>query len=173
MNFRDVQKRARDTKGQSLLEFALSLPIIFLLLVNLVNFGGFFYAWITVANAARAGANYAIEGPSSASNPGTILAAPTVAKITTVIQDDIAALPNKASLSVDICQNQNGTVSTKAGTCTSVPSDPEPTSYTLTTVDVTYTYVPFISVFSFPRLGVYLTLPPTTIYQRAEMRQIL
>ncbi len=35
--------------GQSLVEFALVLPLLFLLIVNAINFGGFFYAWITVA----------------------------------------------------------------------------------------------------------------------------
>lgn len=173
MNGRDISQRLRQNRGQALIEFILVLPMIFLLIVNLVNFGGFFYAWITVANAARAGANYAIEGPSSVSGPGATLSAPTVSQITTVIQNDMAGLPNLASLSIDICQNKNGTVTTISGTCTSVPSDPEPTTYILTAVDVTYTYSPFIPVFSFPSLGVYLTIPPTTVYQRAEMRQIL
>lgn len=167
----NIFRRLAEHKGQALIEFILVLPIIFLLIVNLVNFGGFFYAWITVANAARAGANYAIEGPSSVSGPGATLSAPTVAQITSVIQNDTSSLPS--AVSVNICQNKNGTVTTQAGTCTSVPSDPEPSVYTLTTVDVTYTYSPFIPVFSFPRLGVFLTIPPTTVVQRAEMRQIL
>jgi len=173
MNIRDISQRLRRDRGQALIEFILVVPMIFLLILNLVNFGGFFYAWITVANAARAGANYAIQGASSASGPGATLTAPTAAQITAIIQNDISSLPNSASLSVDICQNQFGTVSTKAGTCTSIPADPESSTYMLKTIDVTYTYVPFIQVFSFPSLGVYLTIPPTTIYQRAEMRQIL
>jgi Flp pilus assembly protein TadG len=166
-------RRLKEDPGQALIEFILVLPIIFLLIVNTVNFGGFFYAWITVANAARAGANYAILGSSSVSGPGASLTAPTVADITTVIQHDMQGLPNLASLSINVCQNKNGTVTTLAGTCTSVPADPEASVYTLTTVDVTYTYAPFIPVFSFPNLGIYLTIPPTTVYQRAEMRQIL
>src|SRR5258708_28280820 len=39
--------------GHSLVEFALLLPLLFLLIVNAVNFGSFFFAWITVAHAAR------------------------------------------------------------------------------------------------------------------------
>jgi Flp pilus assembly protein TadG len=173
MNRRDISQRLRQERGQALIETVLVLPMIFLLILNLVNFGGFFYAWITVENAARAAANYAILGPSSVAGPGAILKAPDVAHITSVIQNDMAGLPNLASLSINICQNKNGTVSTLSGTCSSVPADPEPSIYTLTTVDVTYTYVPFISLFSFPSLGVYLTIPPTTVFQRAEMRQIL
>lgn len=172
MNVRDLQKRARDTNGQSLIEFALSLPIIFLLIVNLVNFGGFFYAWITVANAARAGVNYAILGGASAGFPST----PSAAKVQSIITQDASALPNSGSLSVNICRRDTAAtpqVTALAGTCTSIPADPESSSYILTTVDVTYTYQPFIPVFSFPRLGVYLTIPPTTIYQRADMRWII
>ena len=41
--------------GQSLIEFALSLPFLLLLIVNTVNFGGYVFATITVASAARAG----------------------------------------------------------------------------------------------------------------------
>ena len=47
-------------KGQALVEFALIVPMVFLLAVNAVNFGGFIFAWITVANAARAGAQYIV-----------------------------------------------------------------------------------------------------------------
>jgi len=45
-------------KGQALVEFALLVPLVFLLAVNAVNFGGYLFAWITVANAARSGADY-------------------------------------------------------------------------------------------------------------------
>lgn len=52
--------------GQALVEFALVLPLMFLLLVNAVNFGAFLFAWITVANSARAGAQYRAIGPAAA-----------------------------------------------------------------------------------------------------------
>jgi hypothetical protein len=140
-----------------------------LLIVNVINFGGFFFAWITVSNAARAGADYAILGFSSV---GT-LPTPTATQVTTLIQQDISSLPNNASLVVNICENNNGTITTLAGTCTSIPSDPEPTSFVVTSIDVTYTYVPFIgSGFQFPGLGIYATMPPTTVHRRAVMRRL-
>jgi Flp pilus assembly protein TadG len=161
--------RLRDQGGQALIEYLLVLPLILLLIVNLVNFGGFFFAWITVANAARTGANYAILGGASVGS----LSAATAAQISSVITSDVSSLPNSSSLTVNICQNYDGTVTTLSGTCTSVPSDPEPASYLLTSVDVTYTYQPFISTgFQFPNLGIYATLPPTTIHRRALMRTI-
>ena len=42
--------------GQSLVEFALVLPIFLLVLFAIVDFGMAFHAWITVTNSAREGA---------------------------------------------------------------------------------------------------------------------
>lgn len=155
-------------QGQALMEFILVLPLLFLLLVNLVNFAGFFFAWITVSDAARAGGQYAVLNTSSVGSPS----AATGSQVNALIANDISSLPNQASLAVDVCQNNNGTITTLTGTCTGIASDPEPATYILTAVDVTYTYQPFFSLFSFPRLGIYTTLPPTTIHHRTYMRVV-
>lgn len=162
-------KPLQEESGQALIEYLLVLPMLLLLVVNLVNFGGFLFAWITVANAARAGADYAIMGGASVGSPQ----AASASQISSLITQDVSSLPNVSSLAINVCQNYNGTITTLAGTCTSIPSDPEPSTYVLTTVDVTYTYNPFISSgFQFPSLNVYATLPPTTVHRRAVMRQI-
>ena len=166
--FRKFLDRLQSTSGQSLVEYILMLPFLILLIINLVNFSGFFYAWITVANAARAGADYAIMGGASVGAPGR----PTAASITSVINADAYSLPNKSSLQISICQNYNGTVTTLSGTCTGTVADPE-TSFALLTVDVTYTYQPFLPAgFKFPNLNIYATIPPTTIHRKAVMRVI-
>jgi len=46
-------RKAED--GQSLVEFALVLPIFLLVLFAIVDFGMAFHAWITVTNSAREG----------------------------------------------------------------------------------------------------------------------
>jgi Flp pilus assembly protein TadG len=151
-------------QGQALIEYILILPLVFLLLVNVVNFGGFFYAFITVSNAARAGADYAIMAgatPASAHIPSV-----TASQITDLITTDIKSLPNNPSLSVSVCQS--GGTDPPTGACTSL-ADPE-TNYVLTSIDVTYTYAPFIPLFSFPNLNIYATIPPTTIHRQAVMR---
>ncbi len=159
----------RGEQGQALVEYLLVLPLLFLLIVNVVNFGGFFYAWITVANASRAGANYAVLGGASV---GSINPA-SAAEIKSMITKEISSLPNRVSLAVNICQNNNGVVSALSGTCSSMPSDPEPANYVLTTVDVTYTYSPFILAgFQFKNLNIYVSIPPTTVHRRAVMRSI-
>lgn len=159
----------RDGRGQSLVEYILVLPVIFLLIVNLVNFGAFFYAWITVSNAVRAGADYAILGGLSAGSPST----PTGGLVNNIITQDVLSLPNRASVVVNVCQNINGTTTALYGSCSSPGSDPEPTSFQAITIDVTYTYQPLIPAgFQFAGLNVYATIPSTTIHRKAVMRHL-
>lgn len=154
--------------GQALVEYALVLPMLLLLIVNTVNFGGFFFGWIAMANAARAGADYAIMGGASV---GSFQSA-TAPQVLNLITQDVASLPNSSTLTVNICQNYDGTITALTGSCSAIPMDPEPTSYTLVSVDTTYTYKPFIPLFQFPSLNIYATIPPTTIHQRAVMRSM-
>ncbi len=150
-------------QGQGLIEFALIIPLVFVLAVNAVNFGGFLFAWLTVANAARAGAQLMTLSTASPASPTPA----TSGQITTLITNDITSLPNRASLVVAICTNKT----TAANGCTSF-FDPEAPAYTLATVDVTYTYLPFIPLFSFPKLGISATLPPTAIHRKGVMRML-
>jgi Flp pilus assembly protein TadG len=148
--------------GQALVEFALIVPLVFLLAVNAINFGGFLFAWITVASAARSGAQYmALSGAS----PGTPTAA-TPAQITALVTNDVSSLLNRSSILVAVCANN-----TASAGCGTQP-DPEAPAYTLATVDVTYTYKPFIPLFSFPKLGISATLPAGTIHRKAVVRML-
>jgi Flp pilus assembly protein TadG len=52
--------RRRDGRGQSLVEFALILPVFILVLIGLFDMGRAIYAYNTVSNAARAAARVAI-----------------------------------------------------------------------------------------------------------------
>jgi Flp pilus assembly protein TadG len=162
-------QRLLRNQGQALIEYILVLPLVFLLLVNVVNFGGFFYAFVTVANAARAGADYAILGGASVASTHLLTTPPTPSQIADLITADIKSLPNNPSLSVSVCQS--GGTTTATGACTSLV-DPEAASYVLTSIDVTYTYKPFIPLFSFPNLHINATLPATTIHRRSVMRVI-
>jgi Flp pilus assembly protein TadG len=148
-----------------MIEFALVLPLLFLLIINAVNFGGMLYAWITVSNAARTGVQYMVM-----SNTWIFgLTPPTPAQVVTAVTNDLASLPNRASAQVQVCMNISGTSScTPSGGST--PTDPESAFYNSTSVDVTYTYVPFVSFWSFPKLGIFFTPPPTTIHRKSVMR---
>lgn len=52
----------RQRKGQTLAEFALTLPILLLLIFGIIEFGRIFQAWVTLQNSARAAARYATTG---------------------------------------------------------------------------------------------------------------
>ena len=156
---------ASHRQGQALIEFALIIPLVFILAVNAANFGGFLFAWITVANAARDGAQYMVM---SSASPGAPTAA-TLAQVTTLVTADVASLLNRSSVVVAICTHDNTTMTPAA--CTTL-ADPESPSYTLATVDVTYTYQPFIPLFPFPGLHISATLPSTAIHRKAVMRML-
>jgi PKD repeat protein len=58
-------RRRRRTRGQSLVEFAIILPIMFVFLAAIIDLGRVFYATVTLNNAAREGAFQAASDPSS------------------------------------------------------------------------------------------------------------
>lgn len=159
--------------GQTLVEFALVVPLLFLLVVNVVNFGAFFFGWITVANAARAGAQYWVMGGSSVGAPDP----PSAAQIYTLVQNDISMLLNPGAVTIRACTSTNGTVecaSTGAATFSNPAADgrPEAPLYVMGWVDVDYNYQPLIPLWKFPALGIYMTLPPSRVHRQAVMRMI-
>jgi Flp pilus assembly protein TadG len=166
-DMRAIVAPARNSEGQALVEFALMVPFLFLLILITVNFGTFLYGWITVANAARAGAQYAVLGGVSVGMPS----APSSSLVQSLITSDTSSLPS----SVTVCVNKNATASSVTGTCsftiTSIPADPEAPLYSLVAVDVNYAYTSAFSSFSFPALGI-TGLPgmPSSIHRRVLMR---
>lgn len=174
---RKLGARKRSSGGQSLVELAFMVPLLVILVANVVNFGGLLYSWITVANAARAGAQYAAMGVAYASYPTP----PTLAQVKTLVQNDASALPNSSGTNpaVTVCESNNGTaIDWGGGACPAVtqpPQDPEDaagtTTYSSLAIDVTYTYSQFISTgFKFPILDLYTVAVPSTVHTRTVMR---
>lgn len=58
-----ARHRGERTRGQSLVEFALVLPLMLLLLMVAVDFSRAYLGWINLHNAAREAANYAALNP--------------------------------------------------------------------------------------------------------------
>ena len=163
---RSVRQNVCAPAGAALVEVALVLPLLLMLLLNAVNFGMYIYAWVTVANAARAGAEYATYDGAAVTAPGQ----PSASQVQGLVTSDVTTLPNRGSISTTVCY-QTGT---NSPTCSisGLITAPDAGSYALSAVTVSYTYQPFLSAFNIPSAGVYLTLPPSTISQQIVMRNI-
>lgn len=62
-----IVRRLTRERGQSLVELSIVLPVLLILLLGAVDFGRLYYASVTVAGAARNGAQYASENPEDIS----------------------------------------------------------------------------------------------------------
>ena len=58
-NERVSSPQRRRQRGQNLVEFALVVPIFFVIIFGIIDFGLGLKAWITITNSAREGARYA------------------------------------------------------------------------------------------------------------------
>jgi Flp pilus assembly protein TadG len=162
-----VKRRpSRERSGQSLLEFAFVLPMLLVLIINVVNFGGMFYAFIAVSNGARAGADYLIMGNSTLGAPS----APAATAVTNLVRQELDTLPNRDSLVVVTCMNNNGLLTPAGCGGGTLVADPEAPFFVSTLVDVTYTYEPFLPLWDVPVLGWHTTVPALTIHRTAIMR---
>jgi len=169
----------RRESGEALVELVLIVPFVFLLVVLVVNFAGLINAWIGVANAARAAADYAILSGSSAGLPATA----SSSSLQNLITTDLGAFSNLSSSNPVACvrRNNNGVYTTlmemPSGACgrySNPPSDGESigggsaTTYANIAVDITYTYAAPFPGSNF--LSYALPAMPTSVHQRAVMR---
>jgi Flp pilus assembly protein TadG len=172
------RKSTRGTRqlgnGQALIEFALVLPLLFLLIVNVENFGGLLFSWITVSNAARSGVQYYITASATIGGP----AQPSVSAVQALVMNDMNTLRNSSTAQVCVSTSISATVN--CNTAGSAPSSAPPPAETaegtppivfaVGAVDVTYGYQPYIPLWSFPALHIHATLPPLSVHRQAVMR---
>jgi Flp pilus assembly protein TadG len=162
--------RRKSIRGSALIETVLVIPLLLLFLLNLVNFGAYFYCWITVENAARAAVEYqSYQGAA----PGTP-SAPTFAQVQALINTDSSSLPGfNASVNptLEICSNDSaGNKQCSAGTY--VPPTEIEAGFKLYSADVTYSFTPIFPALVIPLLNVPLTIPAATIHRQAVMRSL-
>lgn len=170
--------KAAGARGEALVEVTLIAPFLFFLVVLVIDFAGLIGAWMEVANAARAAADYAILSGSSAGLPPQA----TASSLQSLITNDLAKLPG-SSTNTNACLqvNNNGTItattlmgSNACSNYSAPPSDGEEiasgnsTKYVNLAVDITYTYTPFMVGSRF--LGYFLPNIPTSVHQRSVMR---
>jgi Flp pilus assembly protein TadG len=59
------RSKSRRSRGQALVEFALIVPVMFLLLLIAIDFGRLFFSYIQINNAAREAASFASRAPTN------------------------------------------------------------------------------------------------------------
>jgi hypothetical protein len=141
---------ARDSRGQSLVETALMIPLLLVLILNAVNFGYFLIVTLNLTSAARSGIEYAIQGSStpanSSANPGAVSSL--------IYKELTGSLNAPTGVQVKVCSLSLGSNNSGQSSCqsctnsgcgavsgSSVQSDPEPNvGFVLNRVDVTYTF---------------------------------
>ncbi|GAA3707315.1 hypothetical protein GCM10022399_25070 [Terrabacter ginsenosidimutans] len=83
---------ARSERGASAVEFAIILPVLFLVIAGIVDFGRFFFMKIQVTNAAREGVRMAVVMPGPTPDPGPSITARATAAAGGVPSVSVSAL---------------------------------------------------------------------------------
>ena len=78
-----------DPRGQGLVEFAISLPVVLLMILFGVDFGRVFLGWVTLSNAVREAANFAAINPTAWGTPGSPAARAEYARLINAEAADI------------------------------------------------------------------------------------
>jgi Flp pilus assembly protein TadG len=129
------RKRRRGDRGQSLVEFALVIPLFLLILFGILEFGFLLYSRITLINATREGARTAV---TQVDNPQGI---PPLVK--SQIQANITALRWSDVTVVVTCANASGNPAcdfASGGAADPMPGDS-------VNVATSYVYRPFFARF--------------------------
>jgi Flp pilus assembly protein TadG len=171
----------RESRGQSLVEIALILPILLLMMAYAVDFAYFFVASATITSSARNATQYSVlgyQGPAQSGIPASGPASNSMS-VTALALADLGALVNAStSTTVQVCSKNlgmNGTTNrpnctiygSGGGTTAYTPAlDPEAPRYVLQRVDVTYTVQPPVPMRFF---GVSL-LPSMQFHRSVSMR---
>ncbi len=137
-----MASRAPDSAGVSAVEFALLIPLLFLLLMGIFDFGRAVIVYIALAEGVNEGARVLILRSSATSIPPD----------TVIMNAVLAKVGGTVNLVEDPC------IPAKTTPCPSTPSTPNqgfvwltqnrPPGNGFVTVKVTYYYAPYTSIIS-------------------------
>jgi Flp pilus assembly protein TadG len=170
------RRNARGDEGQSLLETAVTMPLLLAIAFNLINVAYFWFVLLSMSAASRQGVQYASQGGSAA---GTI-SAPTTAAVSDLVYENVtnAMGTTTSNVAVRVCSSAKGVnPATGVALCDSFgpafafsapAADPEAPVYVLNRVDVGYTVTPII-----PGSAFGVLLPANLQFQRhSSMRSL-
>jgi Flp pilus assembly protein TadG len=153
--------RQKNDEGQSLLETAVTMPLLFAVAFNIINLSYFWFTILTLAAAPRMGVEFSAQGGAASTSP----TAPSAALISSIVYDNMTNSVHAATTSntaVRVCSKSIGVTTAGIAQCTSfgpsfsfpaVATDPEGPTFVLNRVDVEYTVTPLIPGSAF---GVFL-----------------
>ncbi len=153
---------SHNAHGQSMIETALVMPLLFVMVLNAVNFGYMFYVYLNMAAAPRQAVEYSIQGTHTVQQ-----APPTSSNVKSLVTDSFSGVPGSSNALTRVCTISNGLnnsgTSNQTPACvnygsgiTSFPADsncpslticpdPEAPTFTLNRVDVQYTVTPLLT----------------------------
>ena len=173
----DRRRGVRSEDGQSLLETAVTMPLLLAVAFNLINVAYFWVVVLSLSAAARQGVEFATQGGAAA----TTISAPSTTAVSDVVYDNLTNAINGATtdnVAVRVCSNAKGVDAlTGVALCDSFgpefsfstpDADPAAPVYVLNRVDVGYTVTPII-----PGTAFGVLLPSNLQFQRhASMRSL-
>ena len=142
-----TRRRVRRSRGQSIAEFALLLPVMLAFLGLTIDFARVFQAWITVTSATRDAAEYAATNGTSSAD------ALTKAKKTICLQSQNIPGFQRSGLTSpnDVEQCTRPTVTVVSWSTSVSPLDGASGNNPIATVTIRAT-VPFSPLFAYPFL---------------------
>jgi hypothetical protein len=164
--------------GQSLVEVALMVPVLFVLMAYAVDFGYFFIAAANITSSARNAAQYSVlgfEGPSQSTEP-VVGPASTTSSVAALAMSDLSLLSSATTTTVEVCSKTLGMTGNipkcssfgPTGPTYTPIADPEAPRFVLQRVDVTYTVQPPIPLQFF---NISL-LPNLAFHRQVSMRSM-
>jgi len=168
---------ARGEEGQSLIETAVSIPLLLCVAFNLINFSYFWFVVLALSAAPRFGVEYASQGGSAMET----ISAPGTTAVSNLVYENVTNAIRGATTSnvtVRVCTSAKGVnpatgvalcdVFGPAVTLSGPAPDPESPVYVLNRVDVVYTVRPIFAGAAFR-----VVLPSTLQFHRqVSMRSL-
>jgi len=142
-----ARPKRRPSRGQSVAEFALLLPVMLAFLGLTIDFARVFQAWITLESATRDGAEYAATNGTGSSDALT-----KAQKVICIQAQNIPGFQRSGLASPnDVNQCSRPTVTVVSWATSTSGADGASNSYPIATVTIRST-VPFSPLFAYPFL---------------------
>jgi hypothetical protein len=172
----DCSFRGRGEQGQSLLETAVTMPVLLGIAFNFINIAYFWVVVLCLSSAPRMAVQYASQGGSASAT----FSAPGTTAVSNLVYDNVTNAikgATSSNVAVRVCTIAKGqdpitglTLCDQFGPAFSfsaLAADPEAPVFALNRVDVEYTVAPVI-----PGAAFSIVLPDLHFHRQVSMRSL-